>query len=80
MHFLPKKHCSCPQKKHFFPQIFQKLCKSQQMLISRQIAHVSALNFRPSPAFSAKALRAFAQLLPPWFILKYIFGNIVYIL
>ena len=29
------------------------------------MAYVRAYNFRPSPNFSAKALRAFAQLLPP---------------
>ena len=36
--------------------------KSRQILI----AYVTVSNFRPGPNFSAKALRAFAQLLPPW--------------
>ena len=34
-----------------------------------KIAHVRASNFHPSPNFLAKALLAFAQLLPPWIYL-----------
>ena len=30
------------------------------------MAYFKAKNFRPSPNFSARALRAFPQLLPPW--------------
>ena len=55
-----------PKKALFMPKDLQKkVRKSRQILIRDKIAYVRALNFRPSPNFSAKALRAFVQLLPP---------------
>ena len=49
------------QKWHFFAQYFQKVHKSRQISISWQDGN----SMCPSPNFLAKALRAFAQLLPP---------------
>ena len=43
-----------------------KVRESQRILIMRQKTYVLALNFRRNPNFSIKALRAFAQLLPPY--------------
>ena len=56
------------EKSTFLPKVFQKVRKSRPILISRQNSvYAKALNFRRSPNFSAKALRAFTQLLPPCF-------------
>ena len=53
------------QESPFLHRVFQKVRKSRQISIYRdKIAYVRAHDFRPSPNLLAKALRAFAQLLP----------------
>ena len=52
-------------KSTFFPKVFQRVCKTRQILISRQNSGCYGLNFRLSPNFLAKALCALAQLPPP---------------
>ena len=53
------------QESPFLHRVFQKVRKSRQIFIYRdKIAYVRAHDFRPSPNLLAKALRAFAQLLP----------------
>ena len=60
VHFLPKKHCFWPKKSTFFAK---KYPKSAYIETNRNIATKS-----PSPNFSAEALRTFAQLLPPCYM------------
>ena len=52
------------RKNTFWPKVFQKVSKLRQILILRQNSVCQGFKFLQN--FSAKALRAFAQLLPPW--------------
>ena len=64
---VPKKHCFCPKKALFCPQT--------NLNIADKIAYVRV--FRHSPNFLAKALRGFAQLLPPWVVYtQYFYSSI----
>ena len=62
---MPKKHC--PKKALFPPSLPKKWVNRDK------IAYVSALNFWPSPNFSAKAPRAFAQDMNIFTLITYIF-------
>ena len=55
------------KKSIFLPKVLRKVQKSRQIFVFDfdKIAYVRVWNFRPSPNFLAKALRTFAQLLPP---------------
>ena len=61
---LPQETLLLSQKSTFLPQVFQKVNHDKYWYCDK-IANVGAQNFRPSPNFSAKALRAFGQLFPP---------------